>query len=54
MTRGQRSAHAIVFRVLAVFLLGALGFALSRRHVVREIESAPLGHTAVHELPEGP
>lgn len=49
MTRGQRSAHAIVFRLLAVFLLGALGFALSRRHVASETEAASIGRTSVHD-----
>lgn len=53
MTRGQRKAHAIVFRVLAVFMLAALGFALARRHVVAETEGASLGRTPVHAADNG-
>ena len=49
MTRGQRQAHRIVFRVLAVFLLASLSFALWRRHVVSDTESVALGRTPVHE-----
>ena len=53
MTRAQRSTHAIVFRVLAVFLLAALGFARARRHVVAETEGASLGRTPVHATDDG-
>jgi hypothetical protein len=43
----------IAFRVLAVFLLAALSFALARRHIVAETESASLGRTPVHAPDEG-
>jgi hypothetical protein len=49
VTRGQRRTHAIVFRVLAVFLLAALAFALHRRSVAARTESASLGRTPVHD-----
>lgn len=51
MTRAQRKTHAIVFRVLAVFLLAALGFALARRSVVARTEAAQLGRAPVHDAP---
>lgn len=54
MTRGQRRAHAIAFRVLAVFLLAALGFALSRRRLVSETERASLGRAPLHDAAGAP
>jgi len=54
VTRGQRRAHAIVFRVLAAFFVVALGLALARRQVVHAHESASLGHTRVHDATEPP
>jgi len=49
MTRGQRRAHAVVFRVLALTLFVSLGFALWRRHVVTTTEPASLGRTPLHD-----
>ena len=49
MTRAQRRAHALVFRVLAALLLAAIGFAFVRRSVARDTEAAALGHTRVHD-----
>lgn len=50
MTRGQRRGHAMIFRVLAVFLLAALGFAVWRRHVVSETEPVAIGRTPLHDM----
>lgn len=46
MTRGQRKAHALVFRVLAVFFVLALGWALSRRATVASTDDVTLGRAS--------
>lgn len=54
MTRGQRRAHLVVFRGLAVFFVIAIAFAWMRRSVVARTEPAALGRTRVHDAPRSP